>query len=186
MTSPPPKRKPWLRWDRLIIMPVALISLFCFLFCSATLGWMWHLVYGRFIVFEGKRVRVPLEMIAFPTADGRSFGMVRMRAPIALFPSPAGSILISLNHTPFTRKNWPLNFDRLGRLDEKPSRGFRLERVSRWEFPERKITCWEQSSADSKTLSIECLSENDPFSASLYGSRQYRDVLVQLLETVSK
>ena len=165
-------------------MVPAAFALFSMYFWTAGLGWGWHIARGRFIAFEGTNVRVPWDMISVSSDDGKAILMVRHLAPYDLFRSPAGSIFVSRGE--IATQKWPTTFDHLVPVYEKPPNGSHLVHVSKLEFPQRKITCWEFSSTESTFVTIECLSENDALSASLYGSEKYRIVLYETLETVSK
>jgi len=166
------------------VLVVGLCGLFTLLAWTAGFGLGWHAIHGGSVSFEGHRIRVPWDMMAFHSSDGGAIRLVRWAAPYPIFRSPAGMIFISRQAAASLGKRG--SFDHLASVLGEPPRGYRLRAIRKLPAATGTVTCWEHVSSDSSSFSIECLSDGAALRASLLGSRAYYQGFYSALSDVTQ
>lgn len=167
-----------------VMLLLSALGLFSLHVWTAPLGWAWHLFHGRYTTFEGRKVRVPWDMLVHRSGDG-ALMIKRSGTKYAFFKSPAGAILISRTHghKPDLSKEYDIRTNLIAGV--KASSGFRLREVRKISADKGFEYCWEFMQSDFRTLDIDCVFNQNSLSVIFLGSPEYRERFYSVLADLS-
>ena len=167
------------------VLSLGAFTLVTFYVWTAPLGWMWHLLNGRFTTFEGQKIHVPWDFWV-NRLDSGDIVITRPTAEYSLLHSPAGNMFIRRPRHG-VQLDLSKDYDRVASrlVSSQESDGYELRTVRKLFIRNELGYCWEFMRSDSRALSVFCWFDKDTLAVEFVGSPEYREKFYSVLGDLS-